>query len=71
MVSESLLYHPFLCKSISGKHVQEMYTPLYPTFMKCSQGYTYFSYFLLQNIDCEYLLEAFLTCNHNLCFEQK
>ena len=42
------------------------------------QGYTYFSLFLLQNIDCGYTLELrtawvrrFLTCTHNLCFEQK
>ena len=27
----------------------------------------FFFFFLLQNIDCE----AVLTCNHNLCFEQK
>ena len=31
------------------------------------KGYTYFSYFLLQNIDCGYTL----VCTHNLCFEQK
>ena len=39
------------------------------------QGCTYFFLFLLHKIDCGYSLEsiseAVLTCNHNLCFEQK
>ena len=37
-----------------GKHICEINTPLYPTFM---QGFTYFFLFLLQNIDCGYSLE--------------
>ena len=44
----------------SGKHVRAMNTPLNPTFLWKNwgmQGYTYFSYFLLQNIDCGYSLE--------------
>ena len=59
--------------------------PLTPLLYKKNWGlqvYTYFSYFLLQNIDCGYsldeavltctcLAEAVLTCTHNRYFEQK
>ena len=34
-------------------------------------GYTLFSLFLLNNIDCGYAVEAVLTRIYNLCFEQK
>ena len=43
----------------SGKHVREMYTPLYLTFI-VKLGYAgiyLFFLFLLQNIDCGYSLE--------------
>ena len=45
----------------SGKHVREMYTPLYPIkFYTGKVGYAgvyLFFLFLLQNIDCGYSLE--------------
>ena len=48
--------------------------PLEPHFYIAKLGYEevyLFFLVLLQNIDCGYLVEAVLTCTHNLCFKQK
>ena len=59
---------------ISGERLQDHWSSGYSKNVVYI-GYTLFSYFFIQNIDCgdwlELPLPDFLTCAHNQCFEHK
>ena len=51
----------------SGKHVHEINTPVYPTFVKLGfAGVTYLVILTLENIGCGYSLEL-PRCGSNVC----